>query len=167
MEPRSGFPDAVTVDVLHWLAGLLEGEGSFLVGPPSAPRSPVLALQMTDEDVVARVAEMFGRKLGRWQPRDERFQPIFLVRVTGSKAVAWMTALRPLMGRRRQTQIDRALASYAPKSSALLDDVAADRALRLLASGGTVREVAQQFGTSIWCIYDLRGGRTHKHLPRS
>lgn len=90
----------------------------------------------------------------------------YLVRVTGAKAVAWMTALRPLMSKRRRTQIDRALASYDPRPVALLDDDSASRALALLASGSSVRDVAAQFGTSVWCIYDLRGGRTHKHVPR-
>ena len=75
--PAAGFPNQATSAQLHWLAGLLEGDGSFLTGPPSAPRHAVLALQMTDEDVVARVAAMFGRKLGRRQPREPRWQPTF------------------------------------------------------------------------------------------
>ncbi len=45
--------------ILHWLAGLLEGEGSFLKPPPSAPNTPRITLQMTDEDVVQRVQEIF------------------------------------------------------------------------------------------------------------
>lgn len=77
-----------------------------------------------------------------------------------------MTALRPLMGDRRQGQIDRAVASYDPNPSALLNDVTACEALELLATGRSVRAVAEHLGTSIWCIYDLRGGRTHKELPR-
>jgi hypothetical protein len=126
----------------------------------------VLALQMTDEDVVARVAAMFGRKVGNWQPRETRWQATYLVRITGAKAVAWMIALRPLMGRRRRMQIDRAVASYDPKPVALLDDGRTLQALRMLSAGSSVREVAVEFGTSVWCIYDLRGGRTHKHLSR-
>jgi hypothetical protein len=164
---RRGYPDDVAERDRYWLAGLLEGEGSFLKGPPSAPRYPVLALQMTDEDVVARVAAMFDRKMGCWQPRDERWLPTYLVRITGAKAVAWMCVLRPLMGQRRQAQIDRAVASYEPKPSALLTDLAASRALKLLGEGRSVREVAEHFGTSVWCIYDLRGGRTHKDLSRT
>lgn len=166
-EAVRGLPEEVSGSDLHWLAGLLEGEGSFLKGPPSAPRHPVLALQMTDEDVVARVAAMFGRKVSCWQPREARWQRTFVVRVTGAKAAAWMTALRPLMARRRQGQIDRALASYEPRPSALLDDGSARAALALLQSGGSVREVARRFGVSVWCIYDLRSGRTHKHLTRT
>jgi hypothetical protein len=164
--PTPGFPEDVSSSDLHWLAGLLEGEGSFLTGPPSAPRHPILALQMTDEDVVARVAAMFGRKASCWQPRQARWQQTFLVRVTGAKAAAWMTALHPLMGQRRRGQIDRALASYEPRTSALLDDRSAYAALVLLRSGSSVREVAGRYGVSVWCIYDLRSGRTHKHLPR-
>ena len=163
---RRGFPEAVCEQDLHWLAGLLEGEGSFLCGPPSAPRAPVLALSMTDEDVVARVATMFGRKAHRWQPRNERWRATWLVRITGAKAVAWMTVLHPLMGDRRRRQIDRAVASYEPRSVELFDDEGARRALELLASGSSVREVAELFGASVWCIYDLRGGRTRRHLPR-
>lgn len=162
-----GYPDDVADHDRYWLAGLLEGEGSFLKGPPSAPRYPVLSLQMTDEDVVARVAAMLGRKMGCWQAPDERWLPTYLVRITGAKAVAWMTALRPLMGQRRQGQIDRAVASYDPNPSALLNDVTAFQALELLAAGRSVRAVAEHPGTSIWCIYDLRGGRTHKQLPRT
>lgn len=163
---KDGFPECVAADDLHWLAGLLEGEGSFLEGPPSSPRYPVVALQMIDEDIVTRVAAMFARKPGTWQPREAHWQPIYLVRITGAKAVAWMNALRPLMGVRRQAQIDRALASYDPRPSALLDEFAAIQALELLAAGHTVQMVAERFGVSIWCIYDLRGARTHKHLKR-
>jgi hypothetical protein len=42
---------------LAWLAGLLEGEGSFMPGPPSNPRMPIICLAMNDEDVMARRAD--------------------------------------------------------------------------------------------------------------
>lgn len=77
-----------------------------------------------------------------------------------------MTLLRPLMGSRRQAQIDRAVACYAPRPVALLNDETARAALDALAAGDTVKDVAARFGVSIWCIYDLRLGRTFKHLPR-
>ncbi len=34
-----------------------------------------------------------------------------------------------------------------------------------LATGSSVKDVAEHFGTSVWCI-DLRGCRTHEHMPR-
>jgi len=75
-----------------------------------------------------------------------------------------MERLRPLMGERRKAQIDRAVASHGPDPRRLLDDERATEALFRLASGESVREVAERFGTSIWCMYDLRLGRTHMHL---
>jgi hypothetical protein len=151
---------------LDWLAGLLEGEGSFMAGPPSSPRMPVISVNMTDHDVVARVGTMLGRKPFEITPRDPRWRTSYQVRVTGSRAVHWMTLLRPLMGARRQGQIDHALACYEPRSSALLTDDTARAALEALTSGATVRAVADRFGVTVWCIYDLRLGRTFKHLAR-
>ena len=150
-----------------WHAGIREGEGSFCCGPPSAPRSPVLKVEMTDEDVMRRVGALLGRKPVGVRSRKPGWSPTWQIRLTGSRAVAWMRLLRPVLGERRQGQVDRAVASYDPGSNRLLDDARAADALERLASGATVRAVATEFGTSIWCIYDLRLGRTHKHLDRS
>jgi len=45
---------------LYWLAGLLEGEGSFLKPAPCEPKHPRVALCMTDFDIVMRAANLFG-----------------------------------------------------------------------------------------------------------
>ena len=118
---------------LHWLAGLLEGEGSFMTGPPSSPGLPVIAVNMTDQDVMARIGQIFERKVHVVRPRNVHWRTSYQVRVNGRAAVRWMTVLRPLMGLRRQAQIDRALASYAPRPVALLTDEAARAALHALA----------------------------------
>jgi hypothetical protein len=157
----------VTDTELHWVAGLLEGEGSFLPGPPSSPRLPIISVHMTDEDVVARLGRIFGRKVYVGKPRNPRWRTSYMLRVTGGKAVRWMVLLRPLMGTRRQAQIDRALASYAPRPRAILTDETAAAALAALEAGETVKAVAARLGVSVWCIYDLRLGRTHKHLRES
>jgi hypothetical protein len=151
---------------LHWLAGLLEGEGSFMAGPPSNPRMPIISITMNDVDVMTRVGRIFGRKVQAIRPRRVRWQTTYQLRVAGAGAVALMTSLRPLMGTRRQGQIDRALACYAPRPTAVLNDRTAAAALRALAAGDTVKAVARRHGVSVWCIYDLRLGRTHKHLSR-
>jgi hypothetical protein len=158
--------DALSITELHWLAGLLEGEGTFMTGPPSSPRMPILAVNMTDEDVMARLGRIFNRKVQVVRARNVRWRTSYQLRVQGSDAVRWMHLLRPLMGSRRQAQIDRAVASYAPRPVAILDDESASLALSALASGATVKEVAGRFGVTIWCIYDLRLGRTFKHVER-
>jgi hypothetical protein len=151
---------------LHWLAGLLEGEGSFIAGPPSAPRTRAVVLSMVDRDVVERAAQLLDCAVTFLPARRERWSDAYTTRVRGPRAVEWMKRLRPLMGERRRGQIDRALASYAPDPTRRLDDARAAEALVCLSRGASVRDVAERFGASIWCIYDLRSGRTHKHLPR-
>jgi hypothetical protein len=151
---------------LHWLAGLLEGEGSFLAGPPSSPRSPAVQVSMVDHDIVERAGNLLGAAVTVIPSRREGWRTAYCVRVRGARAVPWMQRLRPLMGQRRQEQIDRAIASYAPDPTRRLDDDRAEEALIRLANGESVRQVAGRFGTSVWCIYDLRLGRTHAHLAR-
>jgi hypothetical protein len=152
---------------LHWLAGLLEGEGTFLAGPPSAPRSPAVQVAMVDRDVVERAGALLCAAVTVVPSRREGWKTAYCVRVRGARAVLWMKRLRPLMGTRRRDQIDRAMASYAPDPRRLLSEARAGEALRRLAHGESVKEVAERLGTSIWCIYDLRLGRTHTHLSRA
>jgi hypothetical protein len=154
-------------DDLHWLAGLLEGEGSFLAGPPSAPRSPAVQISMVDRDVVERAGGLLGVAVMVVPSRREGWRTAYSARVQNAPAVLWMERLRPLMGTRRREQIDRAIACHGPDPRQLLNDERAAEALGRLARGESVRQVAAHFGTSIWCIYDLRLGRTHAHLPRA
>jgi hypothetical protein len=156
----------ITTLDLHWLAGLMEGEGTFIAGPPSSPRSPALVLSMTDRDVVDRAAALLDCTVSVIRAAREGWRDAYCIRVRGPRAVEWMGVLRPLMGHRRRAQIDRAVASYAPDPTRVLDDERAAGALQRLATGETVRAVAECFETSIWTMYDLRSGRTYRHLPR-
>lgn len=108
--PSNAAVDAQTG--LCWLAGLLEGEGSFVKGPPSSPRCPRIQLPMTDCDVVERVARLFDRRVFRSDRGVERgYKPCYLTSLKGAAAVTLMRSLRPLMGARRRGQIDRALSA--------------------------------------------------------
>lgn len=95
---------------IYWLAGLLEGEGSFLKGPPSKRSAIAVRLAMTDPDVVARVAELFDRSMCR-SDRGVEFglRPVFITALKGAAAARLMRALHPVMGHRRRAQIERAL----------------------------------------------------------
>ena len=164
---RDQLPDCIDPLDLAWLAGLLEGEGSFMTGPPTSPHLPAIQISMIDRDIIERVGRLIGGTAATIRPRKAHWQVSYAVRVRGARAVAWMHALRPLLGERRTAQVDRALASYVCRSNRVLDDSKAQGALDLLAEGLPVRDVAARYGTSIWCIYDLRLGRTHRHLDRA
>jgi hypothetical protein len=104
----------LTISQLAWLAGLMEGEGSFSRATPAMPRRPRMSVNMTDRDVIERVCELWGTRLYTHIPKVERFKSVFRTELVGGSAVAMMALLRPHMGLRRQAQIDEAVVTYQP-----------------------------------------------------
>lgn len=72
---------------LYWLAGLLEGEGTFVAGPPSAPTVPLIRLVMTDGDIVQRAAGLIGRSVQHHPPREQHHRPSMSTTIKGAAAV--------------------------------------------------------------------------------
>lgn len=95
---------------LHWLAGLLEGEGSFYDNHRNYSRSvPTISLAMTDEDVVKRAGKILDRKpMGPYKYTDNQ-KEFWRLTCTGRKAAAWMMTLYPTMSQRRQEKIKEIL----------------------------------------------------------
>lgn len=102
-------------NTLYWLAGILEGEGSFCPAPPSKKNAISISVEMVDEDVVEKIAEIFKIAHCAPQKRQAHWKQSYRVILRGARAAALMRQLRPLMGSRRQAQIDKALASFAPE----------------------------------------------------
>lgn len=116
MHPRSN-PLHTKLDFksLSWLAGLLEGEGWF--GFSKAYKSRygflIIALQMTDADVVERAAKILNRPVKLRAPfRSGGRKPVWSCIVAGSSAAGWMMTLYPLMGQRRGEQIRSSLTKW-------------------------------------------------------
>jgi hypothetical protein len=127
---------------LAWLAGLLEAEGTFLRPAPSGRRLPIVACQMTDADVVDRVASDFGTKSAT-VPRPGR-RCVYAAKLKGSRAAALMIDLAPLMGARRTRAIAEALSAYSPPDRKL-DYLAAEEIRDLRALGASVSWLARSF----------------------
>ena len=99
---------------IGWLAGLLEGEGSFFM-QRQAGRRPrfAIALSMTDEDVVARACELleigsYNESWNGWRPNNST---IFNARLAGPRAEDMAIKLYPHMGERRKEKIHELLVS--------------------------------------------------------
>lgn len=100
-----------TTRQLEWLAGLLEGEGSFML----MKGSPCVAVQMTDRDVVARVAEIMEVPMSeyKYKPKGKpSYLPVFYVRIWGTHAIEWMMTLYTLMGTRRKAKIKEVIEAW-------------------------------------------------------
>jgi hypothetical protein len=118
---------------IAWLAGLLEGEGSFMVHRAQAKgklyEKARVQVSMSDRDVVERVARLFHREEGQSysvvaQPHrvgKEHHSTIYRVFVNGSRAEEIMQAIRPLMGERRGAKIDEVLSTFNKKREEVVD----------------------------------------------
>jgi hypothetical protein len=90
---------------IYWLAGLLEGEGTFCFGRDK--KYPYLSVEMTDRGVVDRCASILGCRLyGPYRAKGLGKKKLFKAVVGGAKALEWMDRLYLLMGERRRKQID-------------------------------------------------------------
>lgn len=103
-----------TLTEIAWLAGLIEGEGSFIYKESD---SPLISIQMTDEDVIRRVSVLFGTNVRGPYVRTDGHQTTWTCVVYGAKAVGWMLTLFTFMGERRKAKIRDVLTrwkSYVP-----------------------------------------------------
>jgi hypothetical protein len=140
---------------LHWLAGLLEGEGSFMKPSPSSPNCPMIGLQMTDEDIVSRAASYLdARYCCTHRGADRGWKPCYQILLKGKRAVYWMHLLRPLLGSRRQQQIDRALAEYRPLRRGLSPSLRAD-IVRQFHEGSKAKDLAMAYSITREHVYRL------------
>ena len=106
----------VNVSDIAWLAGLLEGEGSFGFRRPKHGRpDPMIQVRMCDQDIVHRVATMLGRTVrGPYSYQDKRGQvgvrkPTWQTSTCNRRAIEWMMTLYPFMGVRRREQIRKVI----------------------------------------------------------
>lgn len=158
---------------LHWLAGLLEGEGSFLMPSPSNPNTPIISIQMTDEDVIARVCNITGNKYHSYQPKRANSKRVYITALKGSRAVYLMRQLYPLMGERRQASIDVILAKFPyvglsdppVKRESKLTEEDVRGIKRALAEGKlNQQQIARQYGVSKRTISSINCRAVWRHV---
>src|SRR5690606_12530806 len=91
-----------------WLAGLLEGEGSFDAHRGKYPR---VRVGMTDRDVVGRAASLLGANV-RLSLKPAPMKATWQAEVSGEKAAAVMREILPFMGARRSGKSAAILGAY-------------------------------------------------------
>jgi hypothetical protein len=121
----------------------------------------------TDEDVIGWVAAWLGAKYTPLKPRatgTPGTKQAFFVCVSAGPAVRLMQQLYPLMGKRRQEQIERALASYDPNkhkrnTSKLTDDQVLDIYKRAHA-GERQKTIASEYNIDRSTIADIKRAKS-------
>lgn len=94
---------------IYWLAGFLEGEGSFNIYRHSNGTSKVFRItaSSTDADTIDKVSKIihgFG-KFTSYHNGDSSRKRVYQYSLVGNLAIQWMMTLYPLMSTRRRSQI--------------------------------------------------------------
>jgi DNA-binding transcriptional regulator YiaG len=146
---------------LYWLAGYLEGEGSFIAGSPSDPNNPGISVCSTDEDVIRKVARLFGVNYCqvRKNKKNINWKKVWAVKKRGFHAVELMQSLKPLMGLRRQHQIDVAVASYDFSKKKRLSESEVAEIRNLCTTNIKQAKIAAMFGTSRETVNKIKNFR--------
>jgi len=97
-----------------WIAGLLEGEGSFIANQSARFSYPVIKVEMCEQEVIARAAHLLDTRVWVVPPGTEGWRTTYVAQIAGHRAAEWMRTLRPYMGLRRTAAIDAALSAYHP-----------------------------------------------------
>lgn len=99
---------------IAWLAGLIEGEGSFTLYQGEGRIRVLISIQMTDKDVLDRVASIVGLGNVVWcTKREEHHKDSYKWAISSRVAVTeLMMLLYPCMGTRRQARIAECLAAF-------------------------------------------------------
>ena len=101
-----------------WLAGILEGEGSFLSARTGIYRYPQVQMTMCDRSVLERAMDLMPSSR-IYVDTDKRgiergWSEAWMVKVNGPPAASVMNAVLPWMGSRRTSAIERALSAWRP-----------------------------------------------------
>lgn len=106
---------------IAWLAGLLDGEGSFLLNRSIVGGKvylyPKIVVGMTDLDVIERVADLFGTSVYE-PPKVKDRKRLWRATIQGAGAVSLMRLLRPWMSERRGERIDELIAYWDTRPTA-------------------------------------------------
>ncbi len=93
--------------IVAWAAGIVEGEGYIGV----TGNKVVVAVEMTDLDVLEKLHDNFGGSLLIQKLRNERWKQSWRWQLTGTlQAKAFLKLIYPFLGSRRQARADEAFA---------------------------------------------------------
>ncbi len=106
----------LTTTDIAWGAGLFEGEGYLSLNGSSSitPRTPLLGIGMTDEDVIRKFRDLFvpGVHIYEYQPKNAAYKRSYQIKVVGKRAVGLMLTFFSFLGSRRRERIKELLNAW-------------------------------------------------------
>jgi hypothetical protein len=143
----------MTETEIAWIAGLLEGEGSFLV-KTGTQGYPVIQCSMTDKDIMIRLQSLCGGSLSSHKPKNLNWKETHVWRLGGVAALDIMSKILPHMGERRTNKILEVM-STSEEHTRAKENTKKNRELKHKEAGtaynngeGSLREIARRFNVS-------------------
>ena len=94
---------------IGYIAGILEGEGSFFY----QGRTPYISIDTTDKDVIEKIKDITKTKCATQVPKNKRnllgVKQMYRIRFGGKNAIEWMMTIYPLMSVRRKEAIKKTI----------------------------------------------------------
>lgn len=132
-----------TIDAA-WIAGLLEGEGTF--GYHSGHLR--VTCEMTDEDVIERLAKIIGSSVWESKQRNVNWKPTWRCSVSGERAKQLMLDIYPMMGSRRQGKIDEVVHLWDSRTTNRKKRYNSEDISNAFKDGASTAKVIEDFGCS-------------------
>lgn len=138
---------ATPMNHIAWAAGLLEGEGSFLV----RGSTPCVRVTSTDLDVLERLQQIFGGNIWQVTKRKAHWKDCWVWDVSGELSIKCIKRVQPYLLKRRGLQAKEVLDRWQEISAERAEKAKA-RATRhqsmlvLRSAGLTHQQIAKELG---------------------
>lgn len=150
---------------LHWLAGIIEGEGCFTLSGNKYCQ-PTIKIGMTDHDIMLKVHKLLSCGTICERKSNNGYKTQWIVRVYSKDAVEWMNILYPLMGSRRKLAIEEVLSKTRWKSprNKINNEIADNIRLLLSTTKLSQREIGDKYGITAQQVSNISRGLQWKVL---
>jgi hypothetical protein len=127
-------------------SGILEGEGTFIT--KTNGHRPIVACQMTDQDVIFDLQKLWGGRVYYSKARQKGYKDVWRWQVGGDEAVELMKQIRPFMYSRRKEKIDQVIKVWENQKKKLnkIKENGDKAAKEYLSTDLSLRQVAKKYG---------------------
>ena len=151
---------------IAWLAGLLEGEGTFRF----YGATPGVRVAMTDKDIIERAAKLMGGNIG-YEFGTKKL--VWTTGIYGNQALSLLEQILPYMGQRRTAKIKDVMQQAAdrpgkPKGSRVHSAKLREEDISILRqrlqAGVSQHQLSREYGVSVTAIWAIAREKTWTHV---
>ena len=148
---------------MHWVAGFLEGEGTF-----NCSHSPIVRADQVQREPLDRLQRIVGGGSIRLKLKSNpRHSDIHSWNLCGNPAILLMKRLYPYMSPKRQQQIKTAIETAMARPGGYRNNpkLSDDDVVKIRNDTRTLKEIATAYGISVTHAANVKNRRFRKGVP--